>query len=103
MIEKKILWATIEDYVGLWEINWEFNDGKIKHSEIVQILMQFLKKKYVELYFCKEPYGELKKVQGNSEALIIDAKNWQEPLKGGDISVRVSATKLGERYYNSLR
>ena len=103
MIEKRVLWAAIEDYVGLWEIPWEFgkDEEKPSISELAKTLSQFLNQGYIELFRCKEPYGNLEKIEVNPKAVLAEMTNWVEPLEGA-VSIRVSATEKGQKYYKSI-
>ena len=103
MIGKRILWAAIEDYVGLWEISWEFGKDAEKPStaDLTEILSQYIDQGYVELFHCKEPYGELEKIETNPKAILAESSNWKEPREGA-VSIRVSATEKGQDYYKSL-
>src|SRR6185312_10897737 len=66
-IKQKILWATIEDYPGLWEILWEINfsingSSITENKKIVQaLLIDFFNKGLIEFFWCIEPYENLKK------------------------------------------
>ncbi len=103
MIEKRVLWAAIEDYVGLWEIQWEFGKDIEKPStlELIEVLIKFHDLGVLEFFKCKEPYGELEKINTNIKVLLEDIINWKEPLVGS-ISIRVSATNKGQEYYKTL-
>ncbi len=62
-ISKKILWAGIEDYTGLWEMYWELNSDyphlseTEKHQILYELLISFSTRGWLKLYWCKEPYG----------------------------------------------
>ena len=98
-----ILWLAIEDVSGLWEVLWDLkshyptmpeNERKAISLHTVRELIQ---RKWIELYSCKEPGGEPKKLPDESvDTTLIDPRNWQEP-KPGIISIRIGATDAGRR------
>ena len=74
----KILWTTIEDHVGLWEIYWELNSlcqSKNMRSNkdfLKKILYYFLETNLVRLYFNQwgsETLEELDLIQALEEKL----------------------------------
>ena len=103
MIEKRILWAAIEDYVGLWEIPWEFGKDKEQPTRTVltDVLSRLLDQGYMEMFRCQEPYGELVKIQVDPEAILAVGTNWEQPGEGA-ISIRLSTTEKGQEYFNTL-
>lgn len=103
MVEKRVLWATIEDYVGLWEIPWEFGKEKEQpsRSKLTEVLSQLIDQGYVELFRCQEPYGELEKVEQSPKSFLVETTNWEEPIEGS-VSIRLSATEKGQEYYKTF-
>lgn len=107
-ISKNILWATIEDYAGLWEVLWEVNSLTCENTyeenkKIAYVnLVDFLKKGIVDFFYCVEPYGELKKIENINEILNLlkNDKYWHEPEKN-EISIRVGSTEKGKKYYEN--
>jgi hypothetical protein len=105
---KTILWATIEDYCGLWEIPWELkaNHQDMHSNELKKlafnIISVLIKAKTIELFHCKEPYGQIDKIDNNSSYydLLKTDKYWKVP-DSEEMSIRLSATKKGEALYNS--
>jgi hypothetical protein len=105
-IEKKILWAAIEDYAGLWELSWEFatefpeNSISENRSTVLKKLLELLARKFIAFYRHKwgsESYDIINE-SDVSNTLFVDA-NW-EPPEIGQVCIVISATKLGETAYN---
>jgi hypothetical protein len=105
-ILKKILWASIEDYCGLWEIVWETNSFQPQntieqnHEIALNITNDLLVKNMINLFFCQEPYGKLTLIEDRKKCTKILQNNdfWKEP-SASSISVRVSATSKGREWY----
>jgi len=108
-IERAILWASIEDYCGLWELVWEIislypNLSKKKNRDATsRCILHLISKDFVELLYCQEPYGEMIKIgdRNNCPNLLCNPKVWASPLPKSQ-SIRVSATKAGEKYYDDM-
>jgi hypothetical protein len=106
---KALLWASIEDYCGLWELVWELNTLHPNNSSqenqriALRYVLYFLSKDLVKLFYCQEPYGRLTEVVGiDSYVDFLQESNiWAPPLPGTR-SVRVSATGAGEKYYKNI-
>ena len=102
---KKIIWAAIEDYIGVWEIPWELSSLSDSDSEKLRISKKIvellLKRNLVKLYSCKEPYGEMIELSNFDEEMKIlnDDKIWNTP-KENDIGIRIGATQIGQDYYD---
>ena len=103
MLEEKILWAAIEDYAGLYEVIWEFGNEipPIPFDKIQTTVLSLLHQGYIELFKCEEPYGEVTKINDGCIDILSDKKNWDPPELYA-ISIKVSATESGEKYYKSL-
>lgn len=102
----KILWATIEDYVGLWEILWELNSLLPQNDQdenkriAVNILLYFFNKNLIVFYECRWGTDEFLNLCLNE--ILKNLKNekyWNAP-KLGENCIRISSTKKGERFYN---
>lgn len=101
---KKILWAGIEDYSGLWEIYWEFNSTYPDLSEdqkskaIQKRIADLIEHNYLALYWCKEPYGELTNLS-NAEVrnLLLTPLSFKTPDKEA-YSLRLKTTSQGEEH-----
>ena len=105
---RRVLWACIEDYAGLWELRWELNglyggpgaDGHLAQAR--DLARRFLAQGWVEAYWCEEPYGELSPVAaedlGSRAQLLDDDARWEAP-EPGTRGVRLSATEAGEQAY----
>lgn len=106
-LARRILWACIEDYAGLWELLWEANtefpnecaaDRELATQRLVR---SFHNKGLVTLYRCQEPYGELTQIGPDQvSGLLEDRRNWEAPDIRG-LSIRASATKAGEAAYRN--
>lgn len=102
----KLLWATIEEYAGLWELHWEINSTlKITSSSnkdlAKNILLLFIEKDLVKLYY--DRWGgedQLEEISQHEAIEVLDEdKFWIAP-EINDLCVKVGSTKKGERYYN---
>ncbi|MEM7382782.1 MAG: hypothetical protein AAF400_00390 [Bacteroidota bacterium] len=106
---EKLLLASIEDYCGLWEMVWEINtlyphlSSKASQRVAYRCILYLISKDFVKLFYCQEPYGKMIEIaSGDSQVdLLQDLKIWEPPLPEA-CSVRVSATKAGEKYYNDM-
>jgi hypothetical protein len=99
---RPILWATIEDFVGLWEILWEvdniFANKEIdsNKSTVKTILKCFFEQELINFYSAvwgeSDDFIEL----GRDEVLeMLDHENyWQAPAIN-DFYIAVSATEKG--------
>ncbi|HET7117823.1 MAG TPA: hypothetical protein VFI29_15115 [Hanamia sp.] len=102
----KILWATIEDFVGLWEISWELNSlfpekGIEENQETAKkVLDYFLRNNLVVFYFSKWGSDELTVINLDEAIKIINQKKYWEPPEVNDICVKIGNTKKGEKFYN---
>lgn len=102
----KVLWSTIEDFVGLWEILWELNsllpeNSEIENQEIIKgILSFFLEQQLIIFYSNKWGNKENKELSFN-EALkrLEEKKFWIVPSINEDC-VKISSTEKGEKFYN---
>jgi hypothetical protein len=103
MLEEKILWAAIEDYAGLWEVVWEFGNEipPIPFGIIQATVLSFFNQGYIELFRCKEPYGEVTKIDDGCMDILSDKANWDPPNQLSLFSIRISATESGKSYYKS--
>lgn len=105
-IAYKILWSTIEDFVGLWEILWELNSELPENSQrenrdiSKKILRYFLEQNLVTIYVSKWGSDELEaKDYSESLNLIEDEKLWNAPVIN-ELCVKIGNTEKGEKYYN---
>jgi hypothetical protein len=73
----KILWSTIEDFVGLWEILWEINSLLPQKSQyenqenLKKILKYFLEQNLVTFYFNTWGSDELEELQLEEAVKIL--------------------------------
>jgi hypothetical protein len=106
---KKVLWASIEDYCGLWELVWEINtlhpnlSRKDSQHIALQCMLYLISKDLARLFYCQEPYGKMIEIVDRNiyHSLLEDLKVWKPPLPGRR-SIRIYATKSGEKYYDNL-
>lgn len=99
---RAILWLAIEDFAGLWEVVWQLRSIRPETPEpglresAVEIVTDFLRRGWIDLYKCQEPYGELRKIpSGDAASLLAQEASWNEP-SADSISIRVGATPSGE-------
>ena len=102
----KILWATIEDFVGLWEIHWELNSlfpekSKTDNKEVSRkILLYFLDVGLVKFYLNEWGNDDVKELRINeAKEIINEDKYWDAPSLN-DTCIKVGNTEKGEKYYN---
>ncbi|MGB4774049.1 MAG: hypothetical protein WBP45_02655 [Daejeonella sp.] len=101
----KLLWATIEEYTGLWELHWEINSAlkvvSALNKELAKkILLYFLETGLVKLYYDKWGGDQLQEISQQEAIEIINKdKFWVAP-EINDLCVKVSSTEKGEKYYN---
>lgn len=102
----KILWSTIEDYVGLWEILWELNSELPENCQrenqdiSKKIVRYFLDQNLVTFYVSKWGSDELEaKDYRESLNLIENEKLWEAPAIN-ELCVKIGNTEKGEKYYN---
>lgn len=108
MISKKlvstVLWATIEDYVVIWEVEWELNSvlNKEGNREIARtILIYLLETDMVKFYFSKWGREDVKEIpRDEAPKYIYNDKYWETVYIGEDC-IKVGSTKKGEDYYNN--
>ncbi|MBW3518752.1 hypothetical protein [Flavobacterium sp. NKUCC04_CG] len=102
----KILWSTIEDFVGLWEILWELNSllPEKSHKEnlesVRKILKYFLEQNLVTFYMNKWGNDELEGLSSNEAILFLkDEKYWNAPAIN-EMCIKIGNTEKGEKFYN---
>ena len=105
---EKLLWASMEDYCGLWELVWEINtlhpNNSPRESQHITLhcILDLLSRDLVQLYHCQEPYGRMTMIRrDNYFRYLQDHKVWEPPPPKAH-SVRVSATEAGEKYYHAM-
>lgn len=113
---KTVLWATIEDYAGLYSLIWELNSLLPEEYELLpkeyeiinlaparNILSFYLEEDYVSLFYNKwcTTNFELKEIpKEKALKLILEDSCWTAP-SNTDIYITASATQKGEDLYNS--
>lgn len=101
----KILWSSIEDYVGLWELVWELNSSGLSDSRslVDSILKYLLKEKLIKLYYSKWGKDELLEIDNEHvSSLLLDSKYWEAPSLD-QLCIKVGSTIKGEEYYENNR
>lgn len=102
----KILWSTIEDYVGLWEILWELNsvlpeNGHEENQERAKkILRYFLEQKLVTFYMNKWGRDELEELQFQEALKILDEEKYWNAPEINELCIKIGNTEKGEKFYN---
>jgi hypothetical protein len=98
---KKILWSGVEDYSGFWEILWEFNvsypdiSDSQKRQKIVEIVEDLLYQGWLNLFWCKEPYGDLSIVNDEQAKELLSNPLLFDVPEEGEFSLRIRTTLLG--------
>lgn len=102
----KILWATIEDFVGLWEICWELNSllprKSIEENQETakKVLDYFLRNNLINFYFSKWGSEELITINLDEAIKIINQEKYWVPPEVNDVCVKIGNTEKGEKFYN---
>ena len=102
----KILWSTIEDFVGLWEIHWELNSlfpkkNKKENKELLKkILQYFLATGLVTFYFSRWGSDELKEIRFDEAIEIINKEKFWNAPSLNEVCIKIGCTEKGEAYYN---
>lgn len=104
-VERKVLWAAIEDYAGLWEIVWELTSSCPEVSEsdrqsvAQRAVRDLLVRNCIELYERSEIGGKEQLVsRARWDELLSNEANWHEP-SARSTEVLIGATSAGERLY----
>jgi hypothetical protein len=104
-VERKILWAAIEDFAGLWELVWELATicPKVaepdRRSVAERTVRDLLERSCIELYVRSEIGGNEQLVpRARWDQLLSNEANWLEPSTSS-IEVLVGATGVGEKVY----
>ena len=101
-IINKILWSTIEDYSGLWEIVWEINsliEGADSRAIAKEVLALLKNHGLIEYYFAKWGQEGLKKIsESEMRELLEEDQYWAPPSIDQDC-MKVGTTQKGEEYY----
>jgi hypothetical protein len=105
-IAYKLLWSTIEDFVGLWEILWEMKSilpdrTQAENHEIAKTILKiFLEQNLIKFYAGKWGSDELEEVDFNGALKNIeDEKLWKAP-EINELCIRIGNTEKGEKFYN---
>lgn len=104
---RTVLWSAIEDYAPLWEVAWELHPDapqitKSERDSARRVIRELLQRGLVSFYWLVEPDGDpVPIVAGEAEGILDDDRSWEVPM-WGDRSVRIGATKEGEKAYEEL-
>jgi len=104
-VERKILWAAIEDYAGLWELIWELATSCPEISEpqrrsvAERVVRDLLEHNCIELYE-RRGIGEKERLvpRARWDELLSNEANWREPSTKST-EVLIGATPAGEEVY----
>jgi len=102
----KMLWSTIEDFVGLWEIHWELNYIFSENSEtenkqtVKKVIQYFLENGLVKFYFSKWGSDTLTEIDfPQSFKMLNEEEYWEAPEMNG-MCLKIGSTEKGEKFYN---
>lgn len=102
----KMLWSTIEDFVGLWEILWELNSvlpenaQKENQAKAKKILRYFLEQKLVTFYINKWGSEELEELQLREAIKTLDEEKYWNAPEINELCIKIGNTKKGKKFYN---
>jgi hypothetical protein len=102
----KILWATIEDFDGLWEICWELNslfpeNSKRENQEMAKKISQyFLENGLVTFYISKWGSDDLKELHFEEAIKILEGEIYWDAPALNEICIKIGSTEKGEIFYN---
>lgn len=100
-----LLWASIEDYVGLWELLWEIdsassNDLEANKGSAKKFLLYSLNTNLIKCYYNRWGNDQIQEI-GRQEAIeIIEGDRFWLAPELGDLCVKLGSTEKGEMYYN---
>lgn len=104
-IVRTVLWASIESYVGLWELHWEINtlrpdsnsDENRKTAE--KVVNALLHAELAHLYWCT--WGDAETVTIDSERVseLLKQPTYWHPPSGGDVCICLASNEKGEECY----
>jgi len=100
----KLLWSTIEDYAGLWELNWEVNsilekDYTCNMELTKKILLHLLQIGLIKLYFNKWGEDQIQEIRRQEAIEVLENEEYWSPPKLNDLCIKTGSTKKGEKYY----
>lgn len=103
-IVAQILWSTIEEFVGLWEIQWELNSLQANYNnnnDIAKAILTYLmNENLVSFYFSYWGQEKVTEISKNEVLKLLDNEiNWNAPLIN-EKCIKVGSTVRGEEYYN---
>lgn len=102
----KILWSTIEDFVGLWEILWELNSifpensQKENHAKAMKILSYLLEKKLVTFYINIWGSDKLEELHLREAIKFLNEEKYWNAPEINKICIKIGNTEKGEKFYN---
>lgn len=102
----KILWSTIEDFVGLWEILWEVNsvmcENGQKDNQVIakKMLRYFLEQNLVTFYINKWGSDDLEELQFQEAIKVLDEEKYWNAPEINEWCIQIGNTEMGEKFYN---
>lgn len=104
-IERKILWASIEDFPALWEISGEFknieSELEIDFKIIRNALIKLLELEFVVLFSSQWGNENMTKVHSSEVSIIIHKDEFWQPVDFGEICYKIGNTQKGKEYYSN--
>lgn len=101
-----VLWASVEDYHGLWEYPGECEGASVGEESAEHVaravLTALIADNLVSLYWCMEPDGGLNPIPASTALNLLQEPRWWEVPRKGERSVRVGATGADEEAYLRL-
>lgn len=104
-IAYRILWSSIEDYVGLWEVLWELNTDSSgasneENRETIKIILRYLlENNLVIAYLSKWGSDELEAKNTIAALNLLDEQRFWSAPELNEICLKIGSTQKGEKYY----
>ncbi len=102
----KILWSTIEDFVGLWDVLWELNSvlpekiHKENHQLADQILRYLLDQNLIKFYLNRWGNDNLEELESSEALKLLDEEKYWNPPSMNELCIKIGNTEKGQKYYN---
>jgi hypothetical protein len=106
-IAYKILWSTIEDFVGLWELFWEIDTefsgiSIVETQATIKILIKvFLENNLVVVYLGEWGSNRLKALDIDAAINLLEEKRFWNAPELNEVCLKLGCTEKGEKYYNN--
>jgi hypothetical protein len=104
-----ILWITMKDFAGLWEICWELDSlfpekSKTAHRQVAKKALQyFLAQNLVTFYINKWGSDNLEELSSEEAIKILNGEKYWDAPALNEICIKVGSTEKGEDFYNKER